>query len=230
MTDMQRRDRSSKYGKRRTCRFTGETDNPTEVGKKGSESARLNASVLIARLMKEENSLKRRLLLAGYLTKLLEEAGGKVYVVGGFAVEVYTAGQFTTGDLDIVASDREKFCEAVKWLRFRPVGRVWMSEELGIAVDLVSRDLSGSQDRTRTFEISSLKVNLIGIEDLAVKSLAAAKFGGSPRDLERAYVLLKVHRKRVDWEYLRRKAAAEKVDDLLGQIRKHVRRKPRLAS
>jgi hypothetical protein len=226
---MQRRSQPSTYGARRIGRLTDEEVNSTGVGRKASENSQPNASVLIGRLTKEEDFLKRRLLLAGYITKLLEEAGGKVYVVGGFAAEVYTAGQFTTGDLDIVASDREKFCEVVKWLGFRPVGRVWMSEELGIAVDLVGSDLSGSQDRTRTFEISDLKVSLIGIEDLAVKSLAATKFWGSPRELERAYALLKVHRKKVDWEYLRRRAAAEKVDDLLGQAREYMRRKPRLA-
>jgi len=229
MVDMQRRNQSSKYGARRIRRLTGDRTDSIEVGRRALENSQPNVSVLIARLMKEEDPLKRRLLLAGYITKILEEAGGKVYVVGGFAAEVYTAGQFTTGDLDIVASDREKFCEVVKQLGFKPVGRVWMSEELGIAVDLVGRDLSGSQDRTRIFEISDLRVSLIGVEDLAVKSLAAAKFGGSSRDLERAYVLLKVHRKRVDWEYLRRIAAAEKVDDLLGQVREHMRRKPRLA-
>jgi len=48
------------------------------------------------------------MLLIGYLTERLERKKPEsVYLVGGQAVETYTAGQFRTGDIDIVTPDSE---------------------------------------------------------------------------------------------------------------------------
>ncbi len=61
----------------------------------------VRAKALISQLRKEQNPLKQKMLLLGYVTYRLEKEKQRVYLVGGQAVETYTAGQFTTGDIDI---------------------------------------------------------------------------------------------------------------------------------
>jgi hypothetical protein len=52
------------------------------------------------RLSQIENDFKRRLYFAGVLTKYLSKKKIRPVVVGGHAVEFYTLGSYTTGDID----------------------------------------------------------------------------------------------------------------------------------
>jgi len=51
----------------------------------------VRARALIAQLRKEQNSLTQKMLLLGYITYRLEKEKQHVYLVGGQAVETYTA-------------------------------------------------------------------------------------------------------------------------------------------
>ena len=67
-----------------------------------------NAQSVVPRLRKEPDELVRKMLLIGYLTERLEKKKPEsVYIVGGQAVETYTAGQFKTGDIDIAQVDEQ---------------------------------------------------------------------------------------------------------------------------
>ncbi|MCF8040151.1 MAG: hypothetical protein K9K79_12625 [Desulfohalobiaceae bacterium] len=51
-----------------------------------------------------EDPVKRRALLSSIVSRRLEEQGfPKPIIVGGEALEIYSSGQFTTGDIDIKA-------------------------------------------------------------------------------------------------------------------------------
>ena len=92
---------------------------------------------LVSQLKKEPNELKRKMLLLGYITKRLERKSESIYLVGGQAVETYTAGQFTTGDIDITTTDREATEEVLKQIGFKQQGMVWLNEAVGLAVHIV---------------------------------------------------------------------------------------------
>lgn len=68
---------------------------------------------------------------------------GKVeaIIVGGQAVEIYTAGQHTTGDVDLAVSDRSKAEKVLGGLGFNREGRIWIHPEWNIAIDLVASSL-----------------------------------------------------------------------------------------
>jgi len=169
---------------------------------------------LLSQLKKEPNELKKKMLLLGYVTDSLEKKSESVYLVGGQAIETYTAGQFTTGDIDITTTDREATEEILQRISFKKEGMVWLNEALGLAVHIVD-SYPKRIGKTRTFQVGPYTVRVVGIEDLIIDRLAAAKFWNSQRDSEQANVLFNSFRKKIDLQYLRERARQERVDDIL---------------
>ncbi len=142
----------------------------------------------MSELRKEPGELKRKLLLIGYISSRLSRRGGSVFLVGGQAVETYTAGQYTTGDIDITTTNRELTEEVFAQMGFVREGMVWLSERLAVAVHIVGSYPSRTE-KTRTIEVGPYKVRVIGVEDLIIDRLGAAKFWKSERDSEQASAL-----------------------------------------
>src|SRR6266702_4015801 len=119
---------------------------------------------LVSQLKKEPNELKKKMLLLGYITNRLERKSESVYLVGGQAVETYTAGQFTTGDIDITTTDRDATEKILKQIGFKQQGMVWLNETVGLAVHFFFT-YTAPTEKTRTFQIGSYMVKVVGIED-----------------------------------------------------------------
>jgi hypothetical protein len=169
---------------------------------------------LVSQLKKEPNELKKKMLLLGYVTNSLERKSESVYLVGGQAVETYTAGQFTTGDIDITATDRDTTEEVLKQIGFKKQGMIWLNETVGLAVHIVD-SYPKRTEKTRTFQVGSYTVRVVGIEDLIIDRLSASKFWKSQRDSDQANALFKSFRAQLDLQYLRERAKQDKVDDIL---------------
>ena len=170
---------------------------------------------LVSQLKKEPDELKKKLLLVGYVTDKLERKSESVYLVGGQAVETYTGGEFRTGDIDLTTTDRKTTEEILEQIGFRRLGMVWLNETLGIAVHIVGLFPNRGIDKARTVRVGPFVVRTVGIEDLIVDRLAAAKFWKSQRDTEQAKALFEGFRKQIDMPYLRKRARDENVDDVL---------------
>ncbi len=174
-------------------------------------------------LRKEKNEFKRKFLMAGYISKRLEEQGVKVYVVGGQAVELYTVGKVRTGDIDIIATDKEKLVALLSELGFKQEGIIWLNTNLGIAIHIVSDSYSGDIDRVKKLKIGGYTVTVPSIEELIINRLVAAKFwkGNTQAELEQAAMLLgseKYGAPRIDKEYLTNLAKRNHVEDMLALI------------
>ena len=179
---------------------------------------------VVSRLKREPNELKKKMLLVGYISSRLSKSGlsksglskrgDSVFLVGGQAVEAYTAGQFTTGDIDITTTDRERTEEVLAQMGFVKEGTVWLNEELAVAV-LIVGSYPSRTEKARTIIVGPYEVKVVGVEELIIDRLAAAKFWKSERDAEQASVLLHIFGDRLDAAYLRRRAKEEMVEDLL---------------
>ena len=126
-----------------------------------------------SQVAKEPNELKKKLLVVGYLSRRVSEKGAKIFLVGGQAVETYTGGVFTTGDIDITTTDTKATEALLGGLGFAKEGMIWVSDRLGMAVHLVASYPRRSL-RARTIEVDGYSVEVIGVEDLIVDRLAAA--------------------------------------------------------
>jgi predicted nucleotidyltransferase len=72
-------------------------------------------------------------------------------------------------------------------------------------------------EKVRTVEVGPYKVRVVGVEELVLDRLKAAKFWKSGRDAEQALVLLSGFRNRIDFNYLRKRAKEDGVDDILAE-------------
>jgi hypothetical protein len=169
------------------------------------------ARALVSQLKKEPNELRRKMLLLGYVTDRLDRKSQSIYLVGGQAVETYTAGQFTTGDIDITSTDRKTTGEILGRIGFKQEGMVWINEALSMAVHIVDK-IPNRTEKTRLIHVGPYTVRVVGVEDLIVDRLAAAKLWKSERDAEQARALYDAFAKQIDMKYLRKRSAEEKVD------------------
>jgi Nucleotidyltransferase of unknown function (DUF6036) len=177
---------------------------------------------LVAQLRRETNELKKKMLLLGYLSDQLSRRGAFIFLVGGQAVETYTAGQFTTGDIDITTTDQQATEKLLTQLGFKREGMIWLNERLAIAVHIVG-SYPTRTEKLRTVEVGQYRMRVVGVEELILDRLKAAKFWKSGRDAEQALVLFSGFRKRIDFDYLRKRAKEEGVDDVLAETASRTR-------
>jgi len=156
------------------------------------------------------------------LTEALEPEGIRPILVGGVALEFYTLGGYATKDIDLVASSRKKLKTVLEKLGFtRRMGeRHWYSTELDVAIEIPDEILAGSPEKLTVLEIDGKNVYIIGIEDLIIDRLSAAKFWQSPSDFEWAVKIIALHAEDIDFDYLKKAAKEHDVEDILKETLK----------
>jgi hypothetical protein len=160
------------------------------------------------------------------LSEAIQGPDGPVVVVGGSAIEVYTIGAYTSGDIDLV-TPREKAARVLESWGFRTKGRTWYHSKWKLDVDLVGNDYSGSPSRIREVETPYGAVRLAAVEDLIVKRLAEAKHwqGRRQEAFEQAALLASELADGLDDQYLDLRAKQEDVIDILADLRALVTRR-----
>jgi hypothetical protein len=178
-------------------------------------SSALSAKSFIARLRKEPNELRKKMLLLGYVTNQLEKKKQSVFLVGGQAVETYTAGQFPSGDIDVTTSDSATTEKVLKNLGFKQIRMIWFNKPLGVAFHIVGYF---APNKPRTIKVGPYKARMVGVEELIVDRLSAAKSWNIPADYEKAKVLYDNFKKQIDMNYVRDMAKKKNIEDALLRI------------
>lgn len=162
---------------------------------------------------------ERRLHFVALLAREAAWTTDHFVIVGGSAIEIYTSGRYTTGDIDLVLAGTTPPDRVLRSWRFRAQGRIWFNDELGIVVDFVKPPYTGDLDRSQILTTPFGPVRVAAIEDLLVKRLASAKHWHRPGDLDHAKMLGLAYRDRIDWGYVEDLAATYDVRDVLADLR-----------
>jgi hypothetical protein len=171
----------------------------------------------VGRILTSTSKKYERIL---YFSALLaRESGSPLIVVGGSAIEVYTRGEYVSGDLDLRA-DRAAVHAVLKKWGFEDRGRLWTRSDWQLAVDIVGDEYSGDPYRSTTVSTPFGPVRVAVVEDLLVKRLAAAKHWQVPEALEEADLLWRGYHDEVDTAYLESQAVTYHVTDLLDALRR----------
>lgn len=133
---------------------------------------------------------ERMIKTAALLTELLERENIRPIVVGGLSMEIYTLNQYTTHDLDLVLSGRERAGQILSELGFQQLGKNWLHRELGLSLEIPDDVLAGDYNRVTRIPINGRHIYVIGIEDLLLDRLRAAVHWRSHEDREWGYRLL----------------------------------------
>jgi excisionase family DNA binding protein len=191
------------------------------TGAVAEEKAQWNASraELESFLAPFTNTLERRLAFVALLSAGVEALHWPApVVVGGHAVEFYTAGSYATVDIDLAGAS-EPVGRVLDGWGFEREGRHWFDEQLGLVVEVPGSALDPEAAAhvvvVRTGPVSA---RVLGIEDLIVDRLAACKHWDHAESCEWAARLLAVA-EGVDEAYLERRASDEDVGDALIRAR-----------
>lgn len=173
---------------------------------------------VVQELGRARSPTERRLHFAA----LLASAGGastdEFIVVGGSAIEFYTSGQYTSGDIDIVTTAPVNWAKILRAWKFEEQGRIWYSSDLKIVVDFVKPPYTYDVTRTQVLLTPHGSLRVAAIEDLLVKRLISAKFWKTPGDIEHAKLLAIAHWDGIDWEYVQGLARQFEVADVLSSL------------
>ncbi len=177
---------------------------------------------LKARLSAAPDQTQHRLYFAALLADAAVIPTDEFFVVGGSAIEIYTVGEYTSGDLDIVSSRNDRLRAVLKSWNFERDGRIWLNEELGLSVDLNRYPYTGAVEKTTVVTTPYGSIRLAAIEDLLVKRLASAKFWKQKDDFDHAKLLAVEFWDRIDWGYVEKFASESDVSDLLARLREAI--------
>lgn len=152
----------------------------------------------------------------GILNKHLP-AGQRAVLVGGSLVEFYTAGAYTTGDVDLVGP-RDVIRRVLREAGFIESGRYFVREDVELVVEVPGPTLRKSETIAE-IEFEGYRIPAVTLEDALVDRLLAAKYWRSPTDWEQAALLYGAHRDRIDEGQLLSKAKANEVEDKVRELK-----------
>ena len=161
--------------------------------------------------------------LAAFGALLTRESGlgtEGLTIVGGSALEIYTTGDYVSGDIDIVAERPEKVEEVLQSWGFTKEGIYWQHRDLGLVVQIVGRHDSGSRTLNQIVATPYGRLRLGSMEDIVWKRVYESRGWNRPEALDEAMLLVLRYSDRLDWEYLERKAKETGVEDLMADLRR----------
>lgn len=148
---------------------------------------------------------------------------GRIIIVGGFAVEVYTGSTYRTLDVDIITEGPltrkilEKILEKITHEKTSRVYITTLPVLAAKAIDIVGSNYTSSRPPVK-IRLDKYYVYVEAPEELIVKYLAAWKYWKSEEDRDKALLLYKSLRGRLDLNYIKNRARMENVEDLLRKL------------
>ena len=156
----------------------------------------------------------------------LFESGTKPILVGGAAVELYTGGAYTTGDLDLVGTAGPSAARALSQAGFHRQGRHWIHEEGQVFLEFPSSALHEGERAVRLV-VDSHDVLVVSPEDLIAERLAAWQHWRSAIDGVNAWLVYWARRGSIDRRRLRQQAGIRKAEAALLTLSQLARRASR---
>ena len=159
----------------------------------------------LGRILRMADGPDKTAALAAWVQSLF--GPGEVPVlVGGAAVEIYTRGASTTGDLDLVGAVTSVAASALANAGFVRSGRHWVHEEGQVYLEFPSTTLLEGEQATRVRR-GGVPIVIISGEDLLAERLAAWQGWRSAIDGVNAFLLFRALRSRLDRRRAQERAA-----------------------
>lgn len=171
-----------------------------------------------------DNDLKRIFYFCALLTEALKSKSIRPIIVGGQALEFYTIGNYSTFDVDLVSTGYREIGELLKEWGFEKFGRHWNHDELKIAIEVPSEELSGSYQRLLKVEIEDFSVYIIGVEDLIIDRLNSYVHWRVKNDRYWIRALMALHFDKIDWTYLEAISKRELTFNAFAEIKREAKK------
>lgn len=187
---------------------------------------------LLQKAVTTRNKLERQLYVAAAISCSFEKEGIYAVLVGGTVVEYYTAGEYTTGDIDMVLPplekrEVEKVMQELGFERFEDY-RHWLHPKIPVPVEFPPGPLQIGHlpvQEVNEIEIGEVKLKILKVEDILLDRLIMAQEWKDFQAKAQSEMLMIAHYVEIDWPYLHRKASSLKVLQLLQKIQKRVKQR-----
>ena len=174
---------------------------------------------LMAALRKESEEGHPEKRMRAFAALLARESGlgeDGLTVVGGSALEIYTEGDYTSQDIDLLVEDRERAESVLRRWGFVRDGMYWVGSPMKESIQIVGRYDSGSPSHNTFVMTMYGRLRLGSMEDLIWHRLYEARAPGwkGPPALAEAKLLSHRYHGQLDWPYILKKASENGVEDL----------------
>lgn len=149
----------------------------------------------------------RTTAIVAWIQSLFVQGTDVPVLVGGAAVEIFTGGAYTTGDLDFVGSIPRSIGAILESHGFERAGRHWICREGQVFVEFPGSSL-GPDERSVRYSAFGHEIVLVSIEDLLVDRLGAWECWKSGIDGANAFVLFRTCRDEIDLNRLKNRVAS----------------------
>jgi len=171
----------------------------------------------------KEDFNKKIEIIAVITTAVEEQLGIRPVIVGGQAVEFYTAGGYSTMDIDLICeTSTDKIDSILTRLGFARENKYWIltSEDTEIALEIPSGPLAGDSSKiTRVNTPGGHRAYVISVEDILIDRLNACVHWNEAWQEEWIIGIIVLNYTEIDWEYLTKRAKREKVADVLRKMK-----------
>jgi predicted nucleotidyltransferase len=187
---------------------------------------------LLSQAIVKQEKLERQLYLAAAISRGFEERGVPAVLVGGTVVEFYTAGGYTTADIDMVLPplERKEIETVMEELGLVRSGdyRHWSHPQIPFPVEFPPGPLQIGHlvvGELNEIEIEGTKLKILKVEDILLDRMALAQEWDDPQARVQAEMLMYAHYDEMDWPYIHRQASQIGLLKILQEIQKKVKRR-----
>jgi predicted nucleotidyltransferase len=196
----------------------------------------LNSSERLRELIKKatlkQDKLEKQIYLAAAISSAFEKKGIQSVLVGGAVVEYYTAGEYTTVDIDMILPPVEKreienVMEGLGFERFEDY-RHWLHPHIPIPVEFPPGPLQIGHllvQEVNEIEIKKVKLKILKVEDILLDRLIMAQEWKDLQAQVQAEMLMYAHYSEIDWSYVHQKSSLLGILKLLQKIQRKVKRR-----
>ncbi len=187
---------------------------------------------LIKKATLTQDKLERQIYLAATISSAFEKKGIQSVLVGGAVVEYYTAGGYTTADIDMILPPLEKHeienvMEELGFERFEDY-RHWLHPHIPIPVEFPPGPLQIGHllvQEVNEIEIEKVKLKILKVEDILLDRLIMAQEWKDLQAQVQAEMLMYAHYSEIDWSYVHQKSTLLGILKLLQKIQRKVKRR-----
>jgi hypothetical protein len=187
---------------------------------------------LIKKASLTQDKLERQIYLAAAISSAFEKRGIQAVLVGGVVVEYYTAGGYTTADIDMILPTLEKHeietvMKELGFERFEDY-RHWLHPHIPIPVEFPPGPLQIGYllvQELNEIEIEEVKLKILKVEDILLDRLIMAQEWKDLQAQVQAEMLMYAHYTEIDWSYVHQKSSLLGILKLLQKIQRKVKRR-----
>ncbi len=187
---------------------------------------------LLSQAIARQQQLERQLYLAAAISGGFEERGVPAVLVGGTVVEFYTAGGYTTADIDMVLPplERKEIETVMEELGLVRTGdyRHWRHPKIPFPVEFPPGPLQIGHlvvEELNEIEIEGTKLKILKVEDILLDRMVMAQEWDDLQAQVQAEMLMYAHYDEMDWPYIHRQASQIGVLKISQEIQKKVKRR-----